>query len=210
MTLLTLFITSFVTALSGALMPGPLLTAAISESIKRGFRAGPVLILGHGILEMALVIVLMVGLAPLLQTDTVFIVISLAGGIILLYMAFGMFKSLPTLKLDLEVKDNASRNKLVTTGILMSLANPYWTIWWVTIGLGYILRSMEYGLLAVAVFYSGHILADLIWYASVTYMVEKGRHLICDTLYKIIVGICAGALILFAVYFGVSGMQKWL
>ncbi len=209
MTLPTLFITSFVMALSGALMPGPLLTAAISESIKRGFRAGPVLILGHGILEMALVIVLMVGLSPLLQTDTVFIIISLAGAIILLYMAFGMFKSLPALKLDLEVKDIQSRNKLVTTGILMSLANPYWTIWWVTIGLGYILRSMEYGLLAVAVFFTGHILADLIWYGFVTCMVEKGRHLISDNIYRIIVGVCASALIFFAVYFGVSGIQKW-
>lgn len=196
-------------AFSGALMPGPLLTTAISESMKRGFKAGPILILGHGILEMALVIVLMIGLAPILQTDAVFIVISIIGGLILLYMAFGMFQSLPSLKLDLEVKDE-SHNKLVSTGILMSLANPYWTIWWVTIGLGYILRSMEYGYLGVAVFFTGHILADLIWYAFVTYMVEKGRHLISDLIYRIIVGVCASALVFFAVYFGISGIQRWL
>lgn len=207
MTLFTLFITSFIMALSGALMPGPLLTAAISEAIKKGFKAGPILILGHGILEMALVIVLMIGLAPLLQKDTVFIVISIAGGMILLYMAFGMFKSLPSLKLELEAKDT-SHNKLVSTGILMSLANPYWTIWWVTIGLGYILRCMEYGIWGVAVFYAGHILADLTWYALVTYMVEKGRHLISDLIYRIIVGVCAAALVFFAIYFGISGIQR--
>jgi len=46
-------ITSFVVALSGALMPGPLLTVTVGEATRRGFWAGPLIILGHGILEMA-------------------------------------------------------------------------------------------------------------------------------------------------------------
>ena len=39
-----IFATSFVIALSGALMPGPVLTVTISESTKRGFWAGPLII----------------------------------------------------------------------------------------------------------------------------------------------------------------------
>ena len=50
-----IFGSSFVIALSGALMPGPLLTATIAESSRRGFIAGPLLIGGHAILEMALI-----------------------------------------------------------------------------------------------------------------------------------------------------------
>lgn len=208
MTLWTLFLTSFIIALSGALMPGPLLTAAISESIKRGFRAGPMLILGHGILEMTLVIVLMIGLAPVLQMDAVFIGISFVGGLILLWMAWGMLRSLPKIKLDLSVKDSG-HDRLISTGILMSLANPYWTIWWVTIGLAYILRAREYGLWGVLIFYAGHILADLIWYAAVAYMVDKGKRFMSDLAYRIIVGICAAVLIFFSIFFVWSGFQKW-
>ena len=57
-TLFTIFASSFVIALSGALMPGPLLTATISESSRRGFWAGPLMIAGHAILELALVVAL--------------------------------------------------------------------------------------------------------------------------------------------------------
>jgi threonine/homoserine/homoserine lactone efflux protein len=45
---------SFALALSGVLLPGPLLTVTISESARRGFKAGPLLITGHGLLEFSL------------------------------------------------------------------------------------------------------------------------------------------------------------
>lgn len=63
-TLFTIFASSFIIALSGALMPGPLLTATISESSERGFIAGPMMIAGHAILELGLVIALLAGMAP--------------------------------------------------------------------------------------------------------------------------------------------------
>ena len=50
-----IFMTSFVIALSGALAPGPLLAACISESTKHGFKSGPLMILGHAILEIIMV-----------------------------------------------------------------------------------------------------------------------------------------------------------
>ncbi len=53
---------SFMLALSGVLMPGPLLTIAIGESLRRGFVTGPLLILGHGLLELALILTIVDGL----------------------------------------------------------------------------------------------------------------------------------------------------
>lgn len=167
-TLFFIFTSSFVIALSGALMPGPLLTLTISESTRRGAVAGPLMILGHGILELALVFALLAGLAPILNRDDVFIVIAIVGGCILMWMAFSMFKSLPGLRLDLDVHEKTEHN-LVLAGIVFSLANPYWTIWWASIGLGYIMQSVKFGILGVASFFAGHILADLAWYAMVSF-----------------------------------------
>jgi len=80
-------------------MPGPLLTTTISESSQRGFIAGPLLIAGHGILELALVMALLLGLAPFLQQTISLCGDGLCRSAILLWMALGMFRSLPSLRL---------------------------------------------------------------------------------------------------------------
>lgn len=113
--------------LSGALMPGPLLTVTISESSRRGASAGPLIILGHGLLELVLMVALLSGMAPFLARDDVFVAIALFGGGILLWMAISMLRSLPTLRLDFDVQAEKSKN-LVMAGIMFSLVNPYWSI----------------------------------------------------------------------------------
>ena len=198
--LLTIFLSSFVIAFSGALMPGPLLTVTISESPRRGSVTGPLLIAGHGLLEMALVIAIFLGLAPLLSQPKVFVAIALSGAAILIWMALGMFRALPRLSLASDRK-GAAGHPLIVTGILMSLANPYWTVWWVTIGLGYILQSRQQGPWGVVFFFVGHILADFVWYTAVSTAVAKGRHVLTDRLYRQLTGVCAGFLVVFALYF---------
>ena len=207
--LILIFSSSFVIALSGALMPGPLLTVTISESTRRGAVAGPLMILGHGILELILIVALLAGLAPFLKRDDVFIIIALAGGVILLWMALSMFRSLPELRLNLEMQDE-SRNNLVFAGIIFSLANPYWTIWWASIGLGYIMQSVKFGTLGVISFFTGHILADLLWYAIVSFGVARGRNFFSDTAYRKLIGGCASFLLIFSIYFFWSGIEKFV
>jgi threonine/homoserine/homoserine lactone efflux protein len=198
--LFTIFFSSFLIALSGALMPGPLLTVTISESPRRGLATGPLLIAGHALLEMALVIGIFLGLAPLLRQPGVFTVIAISGAAILVWMAAGMLRALPTLRLA-PGREGPHGRSLLMTGILMSLANPYWIIWWVTIGLGYILQSHQYGLWGVVFFFAGHILADFVWYTGVSTAVAKGGRLLTDRIYRGLTGACAGFLILFACYF---------
>jgi threonine/homoserine/homoserine lactone efflux protein len=204
---ITLFVTSFIVALSGAVMPGPLLTVTISETSRRGVMTGPLLILGHAILELALVLALLMGLAPLLKMKLVFIVIALAGSAVLLWMGIGMLKSLPATTLARDGGSAQGKN-LILAGIFMSLVNPYWSIWWATIGLGYILHSMDAGTMGVIAFFSGHILGDLFWYAAVSTAVWKGRRLLSDRGYRMLIGTCAVCLIVFSCLFAWSGVQK--
>jgi threonine/homoserine/homoserine lactone efflux protein len=207
--LVTIFFSSFVIALSGAMMPGPLLTATISESTRHGAKAGPLLILGHGILELLLVAALLFGLAPLLKRDSVFVVIAGAGSIVLLWMAITMFRSLPRLRVEWEAAPSGQYH-LVINGMLLSLANPYWTIWWASIGLGYIFYCRQFGSPGVFFFFLGHIAADLSWYAMVSLVVGRGRRFFSDRLYRAVIGICAVFLVIFAGYFAWAGMRRLL
>jgi threonine/homoserine/homoserine lactone efflux protein len=206
--LLAIFGTSFVIALSGALMPGPLLTVTIGETMKRGFWAGPLIILGHAILELALVALLLLGLGPLLKSDTAFVVIALCGAAMLAWMAAGMFRAVPSLSVSAAAPAKRPGAHPVVSGIVMSLANPYWTIWWAAIGLGYITYSVQFGAAGLILFFSGHILADLAWYTFISLSFSKGRQFMSDTVYRRIIGVCATALAGFAVWFAVMGVRR--
>ncbi|HKK65126.1 MAG TPA: LysE family transporter [Clostridia bacterium] len=219
MTFISLFVTSFVIALSGAMMPGPLLTATISESVKRGPVAGPLIMSGHALLEGVLVAALIAGVAPLLQRDMFFVLVSFGGALILAWMAYGMFRSLPHLRIEWGDEGGSASHasndvalngvgRPMKIGILLSLANPYWVVWWATIGLGLVARSQTAGLLGVLIFFLGHQAADFAWYTLVSTAVGKGRRFFSDRIYRGIIAVSALVLIGFAVYFGWSGAER--
>jgi len=207
--LAAIFISSFIIGLSGALMPGPVLTVAISETTRRGFWAGPLIVLGHAILEITLLVLLILGFADLIKNPGLLGIVGIAGGVVLFWMSFDMLRGIRHLRLDLSGGKSAWGGP-VTAGILMSLANPYWIIWWATIGLGYVIVSMQFGFTGVAVFFAGHILSDLVWYSAVSLFVSRGRRYISDRTYRGIIGVCAVMLIFFGIYFGVTGIRYFI
>lgn len=206
--LFSIFCQAFVIGLSGAMMPGPFLTTTVGETSRRGFIAGPMLIIGHSILELALLIGLVLGLTPLFENELVVLIISLAGGTILLWMAADMFKSLPKLTLSLDIKETGKHHLLIWTGILVSLSNPYWSIWWATIGLNLILDSSQSGFPGVTFFYFGHIMSDIIWYLFVATAVSRGRRFLNNKIYRGLIGFCGCFLVFFAIKFLYSGIKE--
>ena len=86
MELLAIFTTAFVVGFSGAMMPGPLLTVTIGESARRGFSAGPLLVLGHAVLELVLILALVGGLSIYLTRTAVTHTIAISAAP-LIYMA---------------------------------------------------------------------------------------------------------------------------
>ncbi len=211
-----IFISSFIIGLSGALMPGPLLAVAIRDSARRGVTAAPLLVAGHAILEGALVALILLGLAGWLKGEAATAVISLAGGAMLLYMAVGMAREARTLKAPLAgpVPGGAASGgaagaaRCVVDGVVVSLSNPYWSFWWATIGLGYLVVARSLGVPGVAAFFAGHILSDFAWYMFVGVAVSMGRGRLSDRLYRGVVGCCAACLVFFALWFGYFGVTK--
>lgn len=84
--LAAIFVTSFGVGFTGALMPGPLTTLVVRESMQRGFWAGPLLAAGHSLIELALVVGLALGLSRFLTEDPVKAGVGVAGGLFLLWM----------------------------------------------------------------------------------------------------------------------------
>jgi len=197
---------SFVIALSGALVPGPLFSITVSESARRGFIAGPLIILGHGILELAMVALLLLGVAPLLTADTTKRAIGAIGGIILIYMGYALLRDARGARLETKTEGKAKGMNPVVSGIVGSVSNPYWTIWWVTIGLGYLIASLKYGMAGVVFFFVGHVLADLAWYSLVSFAISRGRKVIGDRGYRALLYGCGVLLFVFGGWFALGAI----
>ncbi len=208
-TLSGIFVTSFIVALSGALMPGPMLTVTISQSVARGWRVGPLIVLGHGILELSLVMAIVYGIGQFLAKAAVIGGIGIVGGLVLLWMGWGMLRDARKVTLLLEGQKGVVALHPVLAGILSSLSNPYWVIWWATIGLTYIVFSMKQGLLGISLFYTGHILADFVWYVFVSSLVHHGRRWASDRAFQGVIGVCGALLLVFGVYFGYNGVKSF-
>ncbi|HEX7469086.1 MAG TPA: LysE family transporter, partial [Methanobacterium sp.] len=85
--------TSFLVGLSGALVPGPMLTVTISDSVQKGFKAGPLVVLGHFLVEIALIILILAGLGWLIGSTTAAFVIGTVGGLVLVFMGYRISSS---------------------------------------------------------------------------------------------------------------------
>ncbi len=204
---LGIFISSFTVGMSGALMPGPLMTLTITESSRRGFWAGPLLIAGHAVLEGALLVLLLAGLGPILRRDMVVGAVGLVGAGILLWMAAGNLLALPRLKLQLTASGGGGRSP-VLAGALVSLSNPYWVLWWATVGITYLNLSQRYGTVGLVCFYAGHILSDLLWYSLLSLGIARGRRFLSDSAYRLIVGACSLFLVGLAAWFAIRGAGR--
>ena len=205
-----IFIGAFLIGFSGAIVPGPMLGITINGSLKKGWMAGPLIALGHGILELILVITMTFGLKDLFSNSTVAGVIGLFGGAFLAWMGYGMIKSGINKSVSLENQrtENGDQIKnLVLTGILVSATNPYFIIWWTSTGVESIRQSFAFGLFGVMVFFIGHILSDFVWYSAISVAFANGKKLISDTVYRWIIIFLGLFIIAFSVYFIGSGSK---
>ncbi len=108
--------------------------------------------------------------------------------------------------MQLHAAEQPSKVGPVLSGALVSLSNPYWTLWWATIGVTLAIQGLSYGPVGVAAFFVGHELADLAWYAAVIFAVSKGRHLLSDRVYRIVMAVLAAVLLVLGAQFLVSGI----
>lgn len=210
-TLLELAVTSFVVGFTGAMMPGPVLIATILQSVKRGYVAGPLVTLGHALVELIMTILLVSGLALIVNSPEVFVVLGVAGGVTLLWMGVGALRYSKKASME-KLAENRSSSRLllrgpISLGLLMSVSNPYWWVWWVTVGNTFLLEGLAVAsTIGVVVFYFSHIMSDFTWYTFVSSSLSKTKTRISDRTYKYLLAGCAVALVAIGLVFIADGI----
>jgi threonine/homoserine/homoserine lactone efflux protein len=165
----------FVVALSGVLIPGPLLAYVVAKSSIHGFKTGPQAVVGHMLVEFSLFAVLLMGLGIILETPIFQSSLGLLGGILLL--ALGAL-SVRKLAGTPEVKSiTVTSYRPLVGGVLFSTVfNPTVILWWVTIGFAMLMEAFAVASAAGVVFWLvGHYLADFGWFSFISFSVVRGR-----------------------------------
>lgn len=204
LTLLAFLASVVAISLSGVIAPGPVFAVTISKGRVNG-NAGAYIAVGHGIIEMPLMMGIYLGFAQLLVLDSVKSLVGMAGGLMLLYMGFS------TLRAPQEIEaraENVSKSSIVA-GIIATGANPYFILWWATIGVALISTATNYGLLGFTLFAVTHWSCDLIWDLIVSKTVNKSKKIWNPTVNKAVNMVCAAILIIFGAWFIYSAVP-WL
>ncbi|MBI5034188.1 MAG: LysE family transporter [Chloroflexi bacterium] len=229
MELLLMAFSWWLVGFTGAMMPGPVTTLVVTETAKRGFIAGPLITIGHVLLELAMVVALYFGLGDLLKENLVAGAIGVLGGVFLLWMGFDIVRSAWLGKVSLNthqdqkpvfsqasIKSNReniengilrkSSTHPIVAGVLTSVANPYWILWWATVGAASLISFRAFGIPGVIAFYIGHTMADWVWNNFVAFIVATGRRMMTDRVYRGILVVCGAFLIVLSFYFVSSGV----
>jgi threonine/homoserine/homoserine lactone efflux protein len=203
MGLLFVFTNAFVIGFSGAVMPGPLLTVNIAESVRKGFVAGPIVVAGHAIAELGVLLLIYFGLTQIVAEPRVFYWIAVIGGAALILMGAVMLWQVARrrVRLELVANSNNGSGRTMFLAALVSIASPYWILWWLTVGALLITQSLAYGVLGLVVFYIGHILSDFVWYGLVSFLISRGKRYFNDLAYQTLIAVCGLFLIALGVYF---------
>jgi threonine/homoserine/homoserine lactone efflux protein len=204
---LAIFWGALIAGLSGAMMPGPVLALVVSETSRKGFWASPEIISGHALLELLLVVGMLVGLRRFLQSWAAFVALGLGGGAMLLWMAWGMVGlGLSDPEVGTAAVAGPVRNAFLA-GALVSLANPYWSVWWASVGATFLQRAAAAGTVATGLFFVGHISSDYLWYAVVGWIVAVNRRLLVGAVYQWLLFGCAALIAAMGIYFIVSAAR---
>jgi len=190
-----------VVSLSGVMAPGPITAVTISTGA-RNRHAGALIAIGHAIVEFPLILLVMGGARKLLELETVRMAIGLAGGLFLIAMAIQIIRSGTKLgnKLD-NTHELQSYKGPILTGIILSGGNPYFLVWWATIGLALATKARQFGILAFGLFALVHWLCDFFWLEALSWASFKGSALLGKRAQRYILLICSIALLLIAAMF---------
>lgn len=209
MDLLQFVITIVVVTASGALAPGPLFFETVSQGTKHGAKTGLVFSIAHTVVEFSLIMLFALGLITIANEPIVKIVIGAVGGtVLILFGAFQIRNSFIT-NLD-DVKNLKSSNKhLFLIGIVFTGLNPYFILWWLTVGGQLIIISLEFAaLLGVVFMFLCHVWMDYVWLTGVAYFAKKGTNFVDLKWYKPMMIIFGAVLIYFGLTFilGAAGI----
>jgi threonine/homoserine/homoserine lactone efflux protein len=187
-------------SLTGVMAPGPVTAVTITKGAERK-EAGALIALGHGMVEMPMIVLIGLGFATVMAAPGVKAVVGVVGGAVLVWMGIGLLRTNP----HAFAERREIARGCVVAGLTTTVANPFWFVWWATVGAALVASAGTWGMVGVAAFAVTHWVCDLGWLSFLSWGVFTTRRLWNPGVYRAILGVCGAVLLGFGAYFLVVG-----
>jgi threonine/homoserine/homoserine lactone efflux protein len=189
----------------GVLSPGPLFFANLIYGSKEGFYSGVKIASGHTIVELLLVILLAAGIfgfSSFKLTSESIRIIGLVGGTAIIIFSTSQITNIIKRRRNTDVANDKNKSSYsyfskisnkgrrlerpFIIGLTFSALNPFFVIWWLTVGLKLISDSVYlFGIVeGILILFSFHIWMDYAWLSVTAYLMSKGRLILKERLYQ--------------------------
>ena len=203
--MLPILLSVFVISISGVMQPGIVTAMTIAKSYKSPW-TGPLVALGHAVTEVPLILLVYFGFSQFFQNTGVQLALSIAGGGMFIFLGIIIFRA--RTRITQEGKDLPYG--AFTAGIITSVLNPFFWLWWATIGSMLVMKLQDFGATGLLLFIVTHWLVDLIWLSIISFFVYYTQRLWgrwATRVQEVIFIVCSLLLIGFGGWYLVSGVQ---
>ncbi|MDD5039274.1 MAG: LysE family transporter [Dehalococcoidales bacterium] len=200
--MLPILLSVVVISLSGVMQPGIMFAMTVAKSYKSPW-AGPLIALGHAVIELPLILLIYFGFANFFQNTLVQLILNVLGGSMIIWMGISMFRA----RTEVTQAGKDLPYNALTAGIFTSLFNPFFLVWWATAGSMLVMKIHDFGMMGLALLTSVHWLCDLIWLSFVSILIYRTKSLWGSKFQQGLFITCSLLLIGFGGWFIISGLQ---
>jgi len=200
-----LVVSTVVISVSGALSPGPLTASAVAIGTRRFAKGGFLIALGHMIFEFPYVLIiasLYSSIGFFLKNANVSYVLTVIILLFILFFSYLIIKEgINVIKsgVDQMKKSKGYTFNPILVGIVLTGLNPYFLLWWLSVGLPLIQLSMNMGFPLFLLMYGSHVWMDYFWLTLMGFAGEGGVKILKSKGYGILLIALGLILALFAI-----------
>jgi threonine/homoserine/homoserine lactone efflux protein len=189
-----IFLTAgIVLGLSAGFTPGPLNTLIISQSLQHGAKEGIKVALAPFITDSPMILLSVFALVQLRNFQVALGLISIFGGLFLVYLAWLSFK---TTKIALEMKETEPRS--LGKGTIANLLNPSAWLFWVSVGAPNVVEAWTRSPLTAVGFLAGFYVCLVGSKMSMAVMAATSKRFLTGKAYGYVMRILGVLLLVFA------------
>jgi len=191
------------TGLSGVTVPGPVFIFILQQSIARGFKSGFIATIAHAFIGgIIIVLILITGVAEIFKSPAFELYMGLVGGSSLIILGVIILRNSSRQVSSLKLNADGLNVGPFIGGIIVSISNPAFFLWWAVIGLPMLGQARDFaGIMGIYAWTIGILAAVFLWYGGISFISAQGKERIPRNLFFSISLACGLFLILMGIFF---------